>query len=343
MASKKKNPGARAKSVLIIKLSALGDFMLSLGAMKAVRAHHPSARITLLTTPPFKTFAEKCPYVDIVETDGRPDGVKATAALISRIRKAKYRIIYDFQTSGRTANYFKGMNLPGRKTPLWSGHAEKCAFPHTGPARAKMHSIDRLAAQLEIAGLAPHGGYTALTKPMPDLSWVRPIIGDPPSLQPEYFGLDGPFMLLIPGASEHREAKRWPSRRYARLAGFIADAGITPAIIGGNPEGQIAAEIVRDEPRVKNLVTRTDLFQIIALAEKAQFVIGNDTGPMHMATLAGAPGIALFAMRESDPAHAAPRGSTVIVVHGETLAEVEPEDVWQAVKALGRLPTTQAS
>ena len=46
------NPGAKAKEVLIIKLSALGDFVLSLGAMRAVRDFHPSARITLLTTPP---------------------------------------------------------------------------------------------------------------------------------------------------------------------------------------------------------------------------------------------------------------------------------------------------
>ena len=51
------NPGASAKEVLVIKLSALGDFMLALGAMKAVRDFHPSARITLLTTPPFEDFA----------------------------------------------------------------------------------------------------------------------------------------------------------------------------------------------------------------------------------------------------------------------------------------------
>ena len=42
------NPGAKAKEVLVIKLSALGDFVLALGAMKAVRETHPSARITLL-------------------------------------------------------------------------------------------------------------------------------------------------------------------------------------------------------------------------------------------------------------------------------------------------------
>lgn len=333
-----KNPGASARRVLIIKLSALGDFVLALGAMRAVRDHHPSARITLLTTPPYKAFAELCPFIDAVETDGRPDGVAATRALIQRIRKADYDIIYDFQTSGRTANYFKALHLFGRKPPLWSGHAEKCAFPHDNPRRGEMHSIDRLAEQLTQAGVGPADGWNPIDKPMPDLTWVRPLLGDPPRLQPAYFGLHEPYMLLIPGASAHRSAKRWSAERYGELAGRIADAGVEPVIIGGKAEGEIAHEIVRLEPRVKSLVTRTDLFQIVGLAERALFVVGNDTGPMHMATLAGAPGIALFATSESSPDKAAPRGATVIVVHAERLEDVDTDAVWRAINNLGVLP-----
>jgi ADP-heptose:LPS heptosyltransferase len=332
------NPGAKAKDVLVIKLSALGDFVLALGAMRAVREFHPSARITLLTTPPFEEFAKVCPYVDAVETDGRPEGLKPTAALIQRIKRAKYDIIYDFQTSGRTKNYFTAL-MRGGKAPLWSGHHEKCAFFHDNPARAAMHSIDRLAEQLEVAGVAPSGRWLGRNAPVPDLGWVRPKLGNTPRLNPAYFALTPPYMLLIPGASEHREAKRWPVENYAALAKRIADAGIQPAIIGGKAEGQIAQEIVRREPRVKSLVTRTDLFQIVTLAETAVFVVGNDTGPMHMATLAGAPGIALFATTESNPDHSAPRGPKPVIVNAApTLQELSVDDVWQSVRALGVLP-----
>jgi ADP-heptose:LPS heptosyltransferase len=332
------NPGAKAKDVLVIKLSALGDFVLALGAMRAVREFHPSARITLLTTPPFEEFAKVCPYVDAVETDGRPEGLKPTAALIQRIKRAKYDIIYDFQTSGRTKNYFTAL-MRGGKAPLWSGHHEKCAFFHDNPARAAMHTIDRLAEQLEVAGVAPSGRWLGRNAPVPDLGWVRPKLGNTPRLNPAYFALTPPYMLLIPGASEHREAKRWPVENYAALAKRIADAGIQPAIIGGKAEGQIAQEIVRREPRVKSLVTRTDLFQIVTLAETAVFVVGNDTGPMHMATLAGAPGIALFATTESKPDHSAPRGPKPVIVNAApTLQELSVDDVWQSVRALGVLP-----
>lgn len=331
------NPGAKAKEVLVIKLSALGDFVLALGAMRAVREFHPSARITLLTTPPFEEFAKLCPYVDAVETDGRPEGMKATAALLGRIRKAKYDIVYDFQTSGRTRNYFTLLSRGG-KPPLWSGHHEKAAFFHDNPARTTMHSIDRLAEQLEVAGVAPQGRWLGKSAPFPDIGWVRPKLGDTPRLSPAYFGVQKPYMLLIPGASAHREAKRWPIENYAELARRIADLGVTPVIIGGKAESQLAQEIVKKEPRVKNLATRTDLFQIVTLAETALFVVGNDTGPMHMATLAGAPGIALFALTESNPDHSAPRGpKTVIVNSAPTLKELSVDDVWQSVRALGVL------
>ena len=335
------NPGASAKRVLIIKLSALGDFVLALGAMRTVRQAHRSAQITLLTTSPYKNLSEKCPYVDIVETDGRPESVGATRALLKRIRQQKYDIIYDFHTSGRTANYFKALNLPGFKPPLWSGHAEKCAFPHNNPNRGAMHTIDRLAEQLTDAGIGPAEGFLPGNAPMPDLSWVRQALGNPPRLTPEYFRLHGPFALIIPGASKHREAKIWPSEYFAKVATHIADAGVKPVIIGGVSEGKIASEIRKAEPRVLNLVTRTDLFQIVGLAEHAAFAVGNDTGPMHMATLSGAPGVALFATSESNIEHASPRGpNPVIIVHGEVLKDVRPEDVWQAIKSLGRLKAT---
>ncbi|MEM9669835.1 MAG: glycosyltransferase family 9 protein [Pseudomonadota bacterium] len=338
LTKRRANPGQTAKRVLIIKLSALGDFMLALGAIKAVREFHPAAQVTLLTTPAFKSFSEKCPYIDVVETDGRPDGVRATRELIARIRKQKFDIIYDFQTSGRTTNYFRALNTPGRKPPLWSGHAPNCEFYHDNPERAAMHSIDRLAEQLEVAGLGPEGGFFPDHIPMPDFSWIPTALNNRPSLTPAYFGINRDFALIIPGASAKHPEKRWKPEKFADVAKQIASEGLAPVLLGAKAEGQIATEIQKREPSVINLVTRTDFFQIASLASKARFAIGNDTGPMHTATLAGAPGVALFATDVSNPDKAAPRGpAPVIVVHGPTLESVSPDDVWQAVRALGVL------
>ncbi|WP_233356034.1 glycosyltransferase family 9 protein [Henriciella aquimarina] len=335
------NPGEAAKRVLVIKLSALGDFVLALGAMRAIREQHPKAVLTLLTTPPFQELAKATGYFQHVETDGRPKGVKATRELLKRIKAARYDIIYDLQTSGRTANYFKALNLPFSTPPLWSGHAEGAAFFHDNPKRGEMHSIDRLAEQLEVAGLDPKA-LTLDWPPIADMSFVRRAQGSKPSLTPEYFGIKGPYALFIPGASAHREAKRWPAERYGGLAQEIADAGVTPVIIGGKAESEIALQITRIEPRARNIVTRTNLFQIVTLAEKALFAVGNDTGPMHMAALSGCPGVALFATSESDPERACPRGANIIVCKADTLDQLSVRDVWQAVQMLSVIPAETA-
>lgn len=336
-----KNPGESAKRVLVIKLSALGDFVLALGAMRAIREHHPKAVLTLLTTPPFEGLAKATGFFQHIETDGRPRGVKATRELLKRLKAARYDIVYDLQTSGRTANYFKALNLPFSTPPLWSGHAEDAAYVHDNPGRGDMHSIDRLAEQLEIAGIGPDKVKSGWP-PMPDMSFVRRAQGDKPSLTPAYFSIKEPYALLIPGASAHRQAKCWPAERYGGLAKHIADAGVTPVIIGGKAESEIAVEINRIEPRARNIVTRTDLFQIVTLAEKALFAVGNDTGPMHMAALSGCPGVALFATSESDPEKACPRGANIIVGKAERLDQLSVRDVWQAVLMLSVMPEAAA-
>lgn len=337
MAKKAINPGENAKKVLIIKLSALGDFVLAMGGMRVVHEAHPSAQITLLTTPPFESFAKACPYFDRVETDGRPKDAGATTRLVRRLRSEKYDIVYDFQTSGRSSNYFQALRP---NPPLWSGIANGCAFPDDNPERDNMHSIERIGEQLTRAGLGPEGGYPFGEAPKAEFDWIPLALRNPPRLQPAYFSLVEPYALLIPGSSAHRTAKRWPEENYVELAKWIASKGVMPVVIGGKSESQIGNMVARGEPHAKNLCTRTDLFQVATLGMKALFAVGNDTGPMHMATLAGAPGIALFATSESDPDKAHPRGSNVIVVEADTLDQASVFDVTQAIRALHVLPAS---
>src|ERR1700761_2230819 len=96
-----------ARRILVIKLSALGDFVLALAAMKRIRQAHPKAHITLLTTPPFEALAKASPYFNAVETDGRPEGFAQWMALRKRLRGAGYDRVYDLQTSSQTNRIFQ--------------------------------------------------------------------------------------------------------------------------------------------------------------------------------------------------------------------------------------------
>src|SRR5262249_15885691 len=76
--------------VLVIQLGTVAEFATALAAAKRIRDAHIGARITLLTTETTRELAEKCPYFDTVEADGRPKEPQAITKLIARVRAAKY-------------------------------------------------------------------------------------------------------------------------------------------------------------------------------------------------------------------------------------------------------------
>lgn len=309
------------KRVLVIKLGALGDFVLALAALRRIREAHPGAEITLLTTPPYAALAEASPSVDRVETDGRPKGMAAALRLIGRLRAAGYDRVYDLQTSSRSSFYFQ---LLRPDPPEWSGIARGCSHPHRNPDRDSMHTLERQAEQLKDAGIWPDAPTSPGTAPPPDLSWMA--LGTVPELKPGWFGLDRPYALLVPGGSPHRLDKRWPAGRYARLARQLADSGVGVAVIGGAGEAEAAREIQAACPAVRDLTGRTDFAQIAALGAGAALAVGNDTGPTHLIAAAGAPTLALFS-DASDPALCAPRGARVETLRRPSLQDLSVEIV----------------
>jgi ADP-heptose:LPS heptosyltransferase len=291
-----------AKRLLVIQLGGVTAFLQALAGAKRIREHHVGARITLLTTDTTKELAEKAPYFDTVEADGKPTEPQAITTLIKRLRGAKYDMVYDLEGSSRTNNYFQGLRP---WPPKWSGPVAGASHAFLNPERAHMHPLDRYASQLATAGL----GDEAL---IPDLSWLRPVLRDPPRLQPDFFGIRGPYVLLLPRGSEAESYRRWPEAKYVELAQRIVSFGVTPVVLGGTEERPIGAAIAKAEPRAKNLVTRPDLFQCIGLAERASFAVGDDVELMHVAAAAGASCL-VFQTSTGSGAPSAPRGRGGVV------------------------------
>jgi ADP-heptose:LPS heptosyltransferase len=328
-------PPEDAKRVLVIKFGGLRDFIQALAAAKVIREYHFGARITLLTTDEFKPFAEKCPFFDTVELVGAADPKQITQ-LIRRVRKSKFDMVYDLECSPRTNQFYLGLKP---WPPRWSGSATNCSHPYSDPNRDRLHKLDRFGDQLHSAGLGPPGGWPQGGGPLPDLSWVRMAHRDPPRLQPGYYSLKQPFVLLIPGADVARPDHLWPIDKYSDLARQLVGLGLGVAVIGGPAEREIGVAINRAEPKVKNLVSRTDLFQLAALAERAAAAIGDDSGPMHIAAAAGAPCVVLYAA-DQETALAAPRGRAgVLKLLAPDLGELPVTDVIRAIGNLGALPS----
>jgi len=295
--------------ILVIKLGALGDFVQAMGPAAAIRAHHKDAEITLLTSAPFAEIARMSPYFDHVWIDERPRrfDIAAWLRLRRRLRDGRFARVYDLQTSSRSSGYFHLMG-PGPR-PEWSGIARGASHPHANPRRDAMHTLDRQADQLAMAGI---GSVSP-----PDLSWAAADIAR--------FNLPPDFVLLVPGGAAHRLDKRWPTAHYAELAKLIAQRGVTPVVIGGRDEAGATRAVSRGVKLARDLAGQTTLAEIVGLGAAARYAVGNDTGPMHLIVAAGCPATVLYSAA-SDPALTQPRGK-VTVLRRDDLATLAVDEV----------------
>ena len=299
--------------ILVIKLGALGDFILATGPFAAIRTAHPDDEIVLLTSAPFAEMGRDCRLFDDVWIDERPSRINLTAIkrLRRRLRSGRFTRVYDLQTSGRSAWYFLLMRGVGR--PQWSGVAFGASHPHANHNRNNMHTIERQADQLAMAGIPE--------TPFPDLSWLSSEISR--------FGLPDRYALLIPGGAAHRPEKRWPVNAYRDLAQSISERNILPVIVGGPDEVELAADI-ESGLMAKSVAGETSFADIAELSRKAAGAIGNDTGPMHIAAICGCPCVVLFS-KASNPDITAPRGANVTILQRENLSDLGVSEVAAAL------------
>ncbi|MAM93171.1 glycosyltransferase family 9 protein [Parvibaculum sp.] len=265
---------ADAKRILVIKHGAFGDVIQAEGALRDIRDNHPDAFIAVLTMKPYRTILARCPHVDEVIVDERAPRwrIDSMHALRTKIRARGFDMIYDLQNSKRTAFYFRWM----LKSARWSGTAAGCSHPHRANEPKKIRTLDRLAGQLEDAGLTIRHTRT------PDVSWLADDVRDMLTTA----NVRTPYIVLVPGCSARHPQKRWP--HYAELARRLIAAGETIVTAPGPDE----VELARTIPGI--CIEKTNWAELAGILKGARFVIGNDTGPSHLAAHMGVPGLALF-------------------------------------------------
>ncbi|HQT64707.1 MAG: ADP-heptose--LPS heptosyltransferase [Acidocella sp. 20-57-95] len=296
-------------NILVIKHGALGDIILAAPAFAAIRAAHAHDEITLLTTAPFVPFLSASPWFDRVIADAKPKVWDISGVLKLRAQLSGFDMVYDLQTSSRSSRYFA---LAGK--PRWSGIAPGCALPDANKQRDFIHTRERLAGQLAVAGITP-------LLP-PDFSWVSADISR--------FMLPPRFVVLVPGAAPHRPEKRWPEAKFAVLA---AQLPMQAVVVGTRGEAGLASIIRSFAPQSMDLTGQTNLLELLAVIKQANLAVGNDTGPMHMAAALGVTSLVMFSSA-SDPKITAPRypdGGWPTILQAPHLADLS---VAQIVAAL---------
>lgn len=305
-----------AENILVIKHGALGDFVMASGRMRTVRQRHPSAHIALVTEAFLFGLARSMGFFDEFIEDSRGYRFGVWWRVIKRtIADRKWDVIYDLQSSNRTlCRYYPLALWATRRAMKWG--------------------------RLVPGGLR----YRVSTRKIPWLPWFWRNVTEPIAWLPADLsmchgpaarldGLPDRYALLIPGCSAGNAQKRWPPARYRELTRFFAARGLRSVVMGTQAEAAEIDAICDGNPDAVNFRGKSAVADIPALAKGAAVVVGNDTGPSHIAFYAGARLVMVF--RDSDFRRAAHRNvARVVNLHAPAIADIPTAAV---VEALGKV------
>ena len=300
--------------ILIIRLGAFGDVLQSEGAIHDIRLAYPGDEIVILTTKPYRRIFERCPWVDRIMIDPRSPRYDILALLKLRrdVRNEHFDLIFDLQNSSRTRMY---RNWLGTE---WCQKDE--AFNRAESQRQGRHLaiLERIELQLKQAGLAtPHTLH-------PDVSWMADDVSDLLHAN----GLRPGFILLLAGSSARHPQKRWP--HYGVLAKMLMEVGHMVVTAPGPDEVELCQSLPC--PALLDQGKPISFNRLAGLIQKAGLVIGNDTGPTHLAAYLGAKGLALFGPHTS--ARATGLDAFLDILEVDDLAELTPETVCKRAESL---------
>ncbi len=287
------------RSVLIVRLSALGDCIHALPAIQALRAARPDLRIGWAVDDRFSPLFEGHPAVDEIFVlprrslagSGWLSRGAALRDLGRRLRAAKFDAAVDMQGLGKSALVTLASGAPLRIGLSSAAGAREFSWA-TYNRRPPVPESCRHVAERSLALLAPLGvpADAALGVPhLPENAAARAAVDK----QLADAGLAGrPFAVLNPGAGW--ETKLWPLGHYAGLARMIeAELGLAVLVTWfGEREREMAGRIAAESGALP--AAATGLGELAGLLRRAALYVGADTGPTHVAAAAGAPTIGLF-------------------------------------------------
>jgi heptosyltransferase-2 len=192
-----------------------------------------------------------------------------------------------------------GLDTPGqRRTPLLDR-----PVPHD-PTR---HVAETFAALARAAGLPPSDALAPLAVPAADRARLRPLLP----------AGSGPLVVLHPGSGDHFPGRRWPPGRYAELAArLVAVEGARVVLTGGASERALVRRVRAHGPAEStDLSGLLDTGLLLALLERADLLVSNDTGPVHIADALGTPVVALYG--PNTPHRYGPRGPLALALHAD--------------------------
>lgn len=284
------------KRVVVRGTNWVGDSVMTVPALRALRRVLPDAKITLALRPSAKGIFSEVDFIDDVLVYDRRNAF----SVVSQVREWRRR---EFDLAVLFQNAFEAALIPFLAgVPLRLGYAtesRQAMLTHPLPLpdwRSSKHEVFYYLYLITALEQLLTGTSTVCeTDPDISLSISETRKAEAAEMLRSYGVSEEKSVVAICPGSINSRAKRWPAERFAALADRLIDKQRQVVIIGSPDELDVTNEVtkgMRNRPVV--LTGKTTLDQITAVLGLSDLVVTNDTGPAHIAAALGCPTIVIF-------------------------------------------------
>lgn len=338
------------RNILVIDFGQLGDVVMSLPALRAIRERFPRAQLSVAVGKPGYEVVEMsgCANATIViDRVGLRDGFKPLSILrilqvVKDVRRREFDFVIDLHSFSETnlLGFLSGARKrlfsrrPGRSLDFLSNFDPRPPVDRNDPDR---HLVDRYLDVLVPLGIRHEPRAPRLATTPEDDRQVDAM------LRKVGAETGTPLVGLFPGAGH--PGRCWPLERFAQLADFLArNDGVRPVVFFGPEERNNIPQVRSLFPKSCVLLDRLTIRQLAAAQARLAVFVSNDTGPVHIAAAVGTPVVVLI----DRPTHHAyvPLAESRRLIFSQAIAAIEVEEVYAATRELlvaGRTATLFAT
>ncbi len=298
------------KNIVVFKMSSLGDIILSVPSIRALRERFRDANIKVLVDVNFREVLDNCPYIDEIITcdfHGR-DGGLGFFRLGGRLRAEDFDVSVDLQNNRKSHL----LAFLGAVTERYGYDNGKLSFLLNRKISLPAGPVDPVKHQAGVMGLV---GITTLERrlelwPGEDGdAWAKKF------LESNWLKKDQKLIAISLSASRRWKTKNWPMSAMLELAEMLARKhGMRIVLLGTDDDKPDAVEFKKKtEAKPIDAVGKTSISRLIGLIKRCDALVTGDSAPMHIAAAVGTPFVAIFG--PTDPERHLPPAENLKVLY----------------------------